>query len=64
MVLGDIGSGKSSFLLSILNEVKPAKGSLVTVNGSIAYAAQRPWLMHGTVRDNILMCSAYEKKRF
>ncbi len=29
MILGDIGSGKSSFLLSILNEMKASKNSLV-----------------------------------
>ena len=27
MILGDIGSGKSSFLYAILNEMKPAKDS-------------------------------------
>ena len=64
MILGDIGSGKSSFLLSILNEMNNSKRSSITINGSVAYAAQKPWIMHGTVRDNITFCKAYEKRRF
>lgn len=64
MILGDIGSGKSSFLLSILNEMNNSKDSNITINGSIAYAAQKPWIMHGTVRDNITFFKAYERKRF
>jgi ATP-binding cassette subfamily C (CFTR/MRP) protein 1 len=64
MVLGDIGSGKSSFLLAILNEMNNSKNSSITVNGSIAYAAQKPWIMHGTVRDNITFCKAFERRKF
>jgi len=50
MILGDIGSGKSSFLLGLLNEMKCTKRSIITINRSVAYAAQKPWIMHGTVR--------------
>ena len=64
MVLGDIGSGKSSFLLAILNEMQNSKRATITTNGSVAYAAQKPWIMHGTVRDNITFCKAYERKKF
>lgn len=64
MVLGDIGSGKSSFLLGLLNEMKCTKNSIITINGSVAYAAQKPWIMHGTVRENILFGKAFEKKKF
>jgi ABC-type multidrug transport system fused ATPase/permease subunit len=37
---------------------------MVTVNGSVAYAAQKPCIMSGTVRENILFGAAYDKKRF
>jgi len=50
IVLGDIGSGKSSFLFAILNEMKCSKNAMVTVNGNVAFAAQKPWIMSGTVR--------------
>lgn len=29
MVIGDIGSGKSSFLYSLLNEMKASKNSMI-----------------------------------
>jgi ABC-type multidrug transport system fused ATPase/permease subunit len=29
------------------------------MNGSVAYAAQKPWIMHGTVRENILFGKAF-----
>ena len=64
MVLGDIGSGKSSFLLGLLNEMKCTNSSIITIKGSVAYAAQKPWIMHGTVRENILFSKAFEKKKF
>ena len=38
-VVGPVGSGKSSLLASILNEMHCSKGS-VQVSGSVAYAAQ------------------------
>jgi ABC-type Mn2+/Zn2+ transport system ATPase subunit len=54
MIIGDIGSGKSSLLMAILNEMIHRKGSQVTLSGSIAYSSQRPWIMSETVEQNIL----------
>lgn len=61
MIVGDIGSGKSSFLFSILNEMKGAKNSMIEINGSIAYAPQKPWIMSGSLKDNITFTLPYEK---
>jgi ABC-type Mn2+/Zn2+ transport system ATPase subunit len=57
MVLGDIGSGKSSLLYSILAEMKPEPGHSpqVNINGSIALVVQKAWIMSCSVEDNILM---------
>jgi len=52
-VIGHVGSGKSSLLHSILHELPPTTGH-VSVNGSIGYAAQEPWIFAGSVKDNIL----------
>jgi ABC-type lipoprotein export system ATPase subunit len=49
MILGDIGSGKSSLLLSILNEMIHHEQSKVFISGSIAYSPQKPWIMSKTV---------------
>lgn len=53
MVVGDIGSGKSSLLLAILNEMINHEGSKVFLSGSIAYSAQKPWIMSKSVKENI-----------
>jgi len=42
MIMGSIGSGKSSIILSILNEMPASPDSKITINGSIAYSAQNP----------------------
>lgn len=54
-ITGDVGSGKSSLLSAILGEMRALPGTVVRVQGSTAYAAQEPWLMPGTIRDNILI---------
>jgi ABC-type multidrug transport system fused ATPase/permease subunit len=50
MVLGDIGSGKSSLLLAIVNEMLAGDSSKITISGSIAYSCQKPWIMSKTLR--------------
>jgi ABC-type multidrug transport system fused ATPase/permease subunit len=52
-VVGLCGTGKSTLLRGILGEAEVALGSL-KVAGRIAYVPQNPFIMHGTVRDNIL----------
>ena len=54
IVIGDIGSGKSSLLLSILNEMIAYNDAKIQINGSIAYAAQKPWIISASVKSNIL----------
>ncbi|BGP13132.1 hypothetical protein JCM10213v2_001051 [Rhodosporidiobolus nylandii] len=51
-VVGQVGAGKSSLLSSVLGEMAKTGGS-VTVRGTIAYTAQQPWIMGGTVKENI-----------
>ncbi|XP_022102313.1 ATP-binding cassette sub-family C member 9-like [Acanthaster planci] len=66
MVIGAVGSGKSSLLAAILNEMTTLSGN-VHINeekGRIAFAAQKPWLMNASMRDNILFSSKMDKKRY
>jgi ABC-type transport system involved in cytochrome bd biosynthesis fused ATPase/permease subunit len=53
MIIGDIGSGKSSLLMAILNEMVADEQASVLINGTIAYSSQKPWIMSATVKDNI-----------
>ncbi|XP_037494972.1 ABC transporter C family member 13 isoform X2 [Jatropha curcas] len=62
-ITGEVGSGKSSLLGAILGEMRLIHGS-VHSNGSIAYVPQVPWILSGTVRDNILFGMNYEPKRY
>ena len=56
MIVGDIGSGKSSLLLAILNEMLTAK-SLIAIAGDIAYSPQKSWIMSKTLKENITFAS-------
>lgn len=47
----------------LLGELPIQAGNAV-INGSLSYAAQKPWLFSGTVRNNILFGQVYEKKRY
>ncbi|XP_047341674.1 ABC transporter C family member 13 [Impatiens glandulifera] len=62
-VIGEVGSGKSSLLNLILGELRLFEG-LVHSEGSIAYVPQVPWILSGTIRDNILFGKEYDPRRY
>ncbi|XP_059214757.1 ATP-binding cassette sub-family C member 12-like [Centropristis striata] len=62
-VCGNVGSGKTSVICSLLEQMHLQKGS-VQVSGSIAYAAQQAWIFYGTVQDNILMGAPLDLCRY
>lgn len=55
-VVGQVGSGKSSLVSSILGDMEKLKGQ-VNVKGSVAYVPQQAWIQNATVQDNILFGS-------
>ncbi|CEL92545.1 unnamed protein product [Vitrella brassicaformis CCMP3155] len=71
VVLGPSGAGKSSLLASFLGEMNLAEGrASVTIRGhsggGVGYAPQSPWIVAGTIRENIIFRrpfhpEAYEK---
>ncbi|PON77820.1 ATP-binding cassette containing protein [Parasponia andersonii] len=63
VVIGEVGSGKSSLLNSILGEMRLVHGSIQS-SGSMAYVPQVPWILSGTIRDNILFGKDYDWKRY
>lgn len=58
-IVGKVGSGKSSIIQAILGDLYKLDGE-VKVHGSIAYASQVPWIINGTVRENILFGHKYD----
>ncbi|KAF5283718.1 hypothetical protein FQR65_LT13753 [Abscondita terminalis] len=62
-VIGSVGSGKTSLLYSILNELPITEGT-IDVRGKISYASQEPWLFPESVRQNILFGSKFDLQRY
>lgn len=60
-IIGPVGSGKSSLLLSIMGETALTSGTL-EVNPNIAYAPSLDsWLLNASLRENILMGREYKE---
>uniref|UniRef100_A0A3P8TTJ1 ATP-binding cassette, sub-family C (CFTR/MRP), member 9 n=1 Tax=Amphiprion percula TaxID=161767 RepID=A0A3P8TTJ1_AMPPE len=80
MIVGQVGCGKSSLLLAMLGEMQAIEGrvywrSLNSSNAgferninknrySVAYAAQKSWLLNATVEENITFGSPFNKQRY
>ena len=59
VVVGAVGQGKSSLLHAILGEMTHEAGEAHRTQ-SISYAGQEPWIMSGTVRENITFGCDYD----
>jgi ABC-type multidrug transport system fused ATPase/permease subunit len=59
-VIGGYGSGKTSLVESFLGEMDNQGNSNLTINGTIAYASQVPWIMNDTIKNNILFGRPYD----
>ncbi|KAI2665426.1 ATP-binding cassette sub-family C member 9 [Labeo rohita] len=80
MIVGQVGCGKSSLLLAMLGEMQTISGKVywsklpdyeILFDGSIsknrysvAYAAQKSWLLNATVEENITFGIAFNKQRY
>lgn len=75
-VIGEIGSGKSSLIQAILNNMNMVQqnqnisnqvnqqSSEMIVNGTLGYTEQIPWIQNQTLRDNILFFNPYNKNKY
>ncbi|CAJ1953935.1 unnamed protein product [Cylindrotheca closterium] len=61
-IIGTVGSGKSALLQAIVGELPVFTGKLQRSYDKLAYAAQDPWIMDGTVQDNITMGSPFRRE--
>ncbi|KAL2917448.1 hypothetical protein HK105_203114 [Polyrhizophydium stewartii] len=52
-VVGSVGSGKSSFLSALIGGMRKTAGDSALF-GSVAYCAQEPWILTGTIEENIV----------
>ena len=58
-IIGKVGSGKSSIIQAMLGDLYKLDGE-VTLHGKVAYVSQVPWIINGTVKDNILFGHKYD----
>ena len=63
IVIGAVGSGKSSLFQAFLSELK-IRGGSIEVNGKLSYASQEPWIFGGTIRENILFDLDYDGEKY
>ena len=63
MVVGPVGSGKSSYIQALLGELPKVNGSL-SVGGSIAYVAQEAFIVNTTVRENIIFGKPFDMAKY
>ncbi|KAK2485805.1 hypothetical protein H9L39_03785 [Fusarium oxysporum f. sp. albedinis] len=66
MVVGPVGSGKSTFCKTLLGEIPMSRGSVVLSMRCprIGFCDQTAFMWNGTIRDNILGFSIYDEKRY
>ncbi|XP_038070620.1 multidrug resistance-associated protein 4-like [Patiria miniata] len=62
-VIGPVGCGKSSLLMALLGELPTVSGVNV-VSGRVGYTAQQPWILSGTLKDNILFGLPHEPAKY
>jgi len=59
VIIGEVGSGKSSLLNAMLGEMPRVSGH-VELFGAISLCAQDPWLQHASLRDNVTFVSMFD----
>uniref|UniRef100_A0A8C4SRQ5 ATP-binding cassette sub-family C member 5 n=1 Tax=Erpetoichthys calabaricus TaxID=27687 RepID=A0A8C4SRQ5_ERPCA len=62
-ICGGVGSGKSSLLSAILGQMTLIEGTLA-VNEGISYAAQQPWILNESLKENILFGEDFHEDRY
>jgi len=73
VIVGAVGSGKSSLLSALLGELRPAalagEGAKtavadVSLDGAVGYFSQTPFILNETLRGNILLGTPMDEKRY
>ena len=64
LLQGPVGCGKSTLLQGILNEVPLEAGCLTLAGPSVAFCSQEPFILHSTVKDNIVFGRPWNAKRY
>jgi len=63
MVVGQVGSGKSTIVNCVLGDVFEPTGTR-RVSGEISLVPQEPWIVNATVQENILFGETFDEDRY
>lgn len=69
-IIGQVGSGKSSFCYSLFGDMgfeknnQSIKTPKVKIHGSVSYVSQKSWIRNETVRKNILFGKEFEENKY
>ncbi|RLN64938.1 hypothetical protein BBJ28_00009890 [Nothophytophthora sp. Chile5] len=63
MIVGTVGSGKTSFLNALLGEMRAQSGEFET-HGDVSFVSQEAWIRNSSVRSNILFESPFDAERY
>ncbi|XP_035661440.1 ATP-binding cassette sub-family C member 9-like isoform X2 [Branchiostoma floridae] len=66
IVVGQVGSGKSSLLSAMLGEMRTLEGQVLWNKkyNTVSYAAQRAWLLNASLRDNVTFGLPFDHVRY
>ncbi|XP_030828521.1 ATP-binding cassette sub-family C member 8 [Strongylocentrotus purpuratus] len=65
VIVGTVGSGKSSLLQAMMGEMTTLRGGAFVQNGSsIAYGPQKAWLMNASLKDNIMFGASSDHGKY
>ncbi|KAG0211857.1 hypothetical protein BGX28_007312 [Mortierella sp. GBA30] len=62
-VVGPVGSGKSSLLQAVVGNMTQSSGEIIR-GTNISYASQTAWIQNATIRDNILLDTPFDERRY
>ena len=65
-IIGEVGSGKSSLIQAILNNMIIMKNdkTKIIINGNISYVGQEAWIQNNTIQNNILFYRPYDSTKY
>ena len=66
-IIGEIGSGKTCLFNAILNNLdilNNKSNKKIIINGKIAYAPQKSWILNDTVRNNIIFHKTFDESKY
>ncbi|KAI9179354.1 hypothetical protein H9P43_004673 [Blastocladiella emersonii ATCC 22665] len=64
VIVGELGTGKTSTLLALLGELPVARGVVHFPRDAAAFVSQTVFVVHGTLRENIVFGRPWDPARF